>query len=92
MRLLSPAKSWLPSFGCTDVQTTAAAAVASITRVPGARPKVAASGAVPPLVRLLESGSAEAQGHAAKALGSLAEDASVGFQVRNLRGEPSMPG
>lgn len=89
--LVEPAKSWLPSFGNSDLQTTAAAAVGSMARVPSARNQLAAAGGVSALVHLLNTGSSEAQGHAAQALASLAEDPDLSFQVTALHLGTSPP-
>lgn len=85
MGLAEPARSWLPTFGCSDVQTTAAAALASMAKVSGARMKISTARGIPALVHILNTGSQEAQSHAATALGILAQDPSLSFQVGFLR-------
>ena len=83
VKLLRPNSrlGWLPTFGSSDVQTNAAAAVASLTEHADSRARVAAGDGIKGLVHLLNTGSSEAQSYAAQALGNLAEDTSIAFQV-----------
>ena len=81
VKLMEPARSWWPQIGCTNLQTTAVAAVATITRVHSARRKVCEFGGIPALVQLLIKGTAEAQGHAARSLGLLAENRNFAYEV-----------
>lgn len=85
VRLTEPARSWWPQIGCTPLQTIAAAALATIARVHSARKKICELSGIPALVQLITKGTAEAQGHAARSLGLLAEN-------RNLAYEVCMPG
>lgn len=84
VKLMEPARSWWPQVGCTILQTTAAAASATLCKLPAARKKVHDNGGVPALVNLLTRGSAEAQSHAAVSVGLLAESARLAFEVRRL--------
>ena len=79
--LAEPSRSWLPTFGCSDVQTTAAAALSSMAGIQLARSKIGLAGGITALVNILTSGSAEAQSNAAKAVERLAVDSSLSFQV-----------
>lgn len=79
---MEPARSWWPQLGCTNLQTVAAAAVATITKVHSARRKVVECGGIPALVQLLIKGSAEAQSHAARSIGILAENRNFAYEAR----------
>lgn len=81
VRLTEPARSWWPQIGCTPLQTIAAAALATIARVHSARKKITELGGIPALVQLIVKGTAEAQGHAARSLGLLAENRNFAYEV-----------
>ena len=81
VKLVEPARSWWPQIGCTPLQTIAAAAVATIARVHSARRKICELGGIPALVQLIVKGTAEAQGHAARSLGLLAENRNYAYEV-----------
>jgi hypothetical protein len=78
---MEPARSWWPQVGCTILQTTAAAANATLSKVPAARKKIHESGGIPALVNLLSRGSAEARSHAATSVGLLAESPRLAYEV-----------
>lgn len=84
VKLMEPARSWWPQIGCTNLQTTAAAAAATIARVHSARRKICEQGGIPALVQLLVKGTSEAQSHAAKIVGLLAENRNFAYEASSI--------